>query len=101
MNVFEKNIRCEDVAPLLVFYACDEVSDKERKQIEAYVAICTACAAHLAEENHLQETMVAARLPAAELDSSGILLSQCRSELTKAIEDLSASPIQQLWRPFG
>jgi len=45
MNVFEKNIRCEDVAPLLVFYACDEVSDKERKQIEAHVAICTACAA--------------------------------------------------------
>src|SRR5260370_1113712 len=101
MNVFEKNIRCEDVAPLLVFYACDEVSDKERKQIEAHVAICTACAAHLAEENHLQETMVAAMRPADELDSSGILLSQCRSELAEALDDLSAPPIQEHWRPFG
>jgi len=101
MNVFEKNIRCEDVAPLLVFYACDEVSDKERKQIEAHVAICTGCAAQLAEENHLQETMVAAMRPADELDASGILLSQCRSELAEALDDFSAPPIQEHWRPFG
>src|SRR6267154_2250314 len=101
MSVFEKNIRCEDVAPLLVFYACDEVSDKERKQIEAHVAICAACAAQLAEENHLQETMVAAMRPADELDASGILLSQCRSELAEALDDLSAPPMQEHWRPFG
>src|SRR2546422_8979296 len=101
MSVFEKNVSCKDVAPLLVFYACDEVSDKERKQIEAHVAICTACAAQLAEENHLQEAMVAAVRPADELDSSGILLSQCRSELAEALDDLSAPPIQEHWRPFG
>src|SRR5260370_7208219 len=101
MSVFEKNIRCEDVAPLLVFYACDEVSDKERKQIEAHVAICAACAAQLAEENHLQQTMVAAMRPADELDASSILLSQCRSELAEALDDLSAPPIQERWRPFG
>ncbi len=101
MNVFEKNIRCEDVAPLLVFYACDEVSDKERKQIEAHVTICAACVAQLAEEKHLQETMVAAMRPADELDASGILLSQCRSELAEALDDLSAPPIQEHWRPFG
>src|SRR6266853_4030830 len=101
MNVFEKSIRCEDVAPLLVFYACDEVSDKERKQIEAHVAACTACAAQLAEENHLQEIMVGALRPAYELDASGILLAQCRSELAEALDDLSAPPIQEHWRPFG
>src|SRR6266852_8613879 len=101
MNVFEKNIRCEDVAPLLVFYACDEVSDRERKQIETHVAICAACAAQLAEESHLQEAMVAALQPADGLDSSGILLSQCRSELAEALDDLAAPPIQEHWRPFG
>src|SRR6266851_3169664 len=101
MNVFEKSIRCEDVAPLLVFYACDEVSDKERKQIEAHVAICASCTAQLAEESHLQEAMVAAMRPADELDASGILLSQCRSELAEALDDLSAPPIQEHWRPFG
>jgi len=101
MNIFEKNVSCADVAPLLVFYACGEVSDKERRQIETHVAICPACAAQLAEENHLHETMVAALQPADKFDSSGILLSQCRSELAEALDDLSAPPIQEHWRPFG
>src|ERR1700675_277185 len=101
MSVFEKNVSCKDVAPLLIFYACDEVSDRERKQIEAHVANCKACAAQLAEESHIQEAMVAALEPADELDSSGILLSQCRSELAEALDDLSAPPIQEHWRPFG
>jgi HEAT repeats/Putative zinc-finger len=101
MSVFEKNLNCKDIAPLLVFYACDEVSDKERKQIEAHVAKCEACTALLAEENHLQEAMAGALQPADELDASGILLSQCRSELAEALDDLSAPPIQERWRPFG
>src|SRR5712691_8345970 len=101
MSVFEKSVSCRDVAPLLVFYACDEVSDKERKQIQAHIANCQACTAQLAEESHLQEAMVAALQPADELDSSGILLSQCRSELAEALDDLSAPPLQEHWRPFG
>jgi hypothetical protein len=101
MSVFEKSVSCKDVAPLLVFYACDEVSEKERKQIEAHVANCTTCAAQLAEESDLQKAMVAALQPADEIDASGILLSQCRSELAEALDDLSAPPIQEHWRPFG
>ncbi len=101
MSVFEKSVVCKDVAPLLVFYACDEVTDKERRQIEAHIANCEACAALLDEEKHLQEAMLAAPQPADELDSSGILLSQCRSELAEALDDLSAPPIQEHWRPFG
>ncbi len=101
MSVFEKNVSCKDVAPLLVFYACEEVSEKERKQIEAHVSNCELCAAQLAEENQLQQAMVAAAQPADELDASGILLSQCRSELAEALDDLSAPPIQEHWRPFG
>ncbi len=101
MSVFEKNVSCKDVAPLLVFYACDEVSDKERKQIESHVAICASCAAQLAEESDLQKAMVAALQPADAIDASGILLSQCRSELAEALDDLSAPPIQEHWRPFG
>ena len=101
MSVFDKSLSCKDIAPLLVFYACDEVSDKERKQIEAHVAKCEACATQLAEESHLREAMAAALQPADELDASGILLSQCRSELAEALDDLSAPPIQEHWRPFG
>src|SRR5713226_4592316 len=101
MSAFEKIVNCKDVPPLLVFYICDEVSDRECKQIEAHVANCEACAAQLAEESNLQEALVAAPQPADELDSSGILLSQCRSELAEALDDLSAPPIQEHWRPFG
>jgi len=101
MSVFEKNASCKDVAPILVFYACDEVSEKERQQIEAHVANCAACAAQLAEESDLQKAMVATLQPADEIDASGILLSQCRSELAEALDDLSAPPIQERWRPFG
>ena len=101
MSVFEKNLSCKDIAPILVFYACDEVSEKERNQIEAHISACTVCAAQLAEENDLQQAMVAALRPADELDSSGILLAQCRSELAEALDDLSAPPIQERWRPFG
>src|SRR2546430_11312007 len=92
MSAFEKSVNCKDIAPLLVFYTCDEVSDTERKHIEAHVANCRACATQLAEENDLQEAMVARRQPADELDSSGMLLSQCRSELAEALDDLSAPP---------
>src|SRR6202045_579863 len=101
MSAFEKSVKCKDVAPLLVFYACNEVSDRERKQIDAHVANCQAGPAQLAEESQLQEAMIAAPQPADELDSSGILLSQCRSEVAEALDDLSAPPIQEHWRPFG
>ncbi|HTF24390.1 MAG TPA: HEAT repeat domain-containing protein [Candidatus Limnocylindria bacterium] len=101
MSAFEKSVNCDDVALLLVFYACNEVSDRERKHIDAHVANCEACAAQLAEESQLQEAMITAPQPADELDSSGILLSQCRSELAEALDDLSAPPIQEHWRPFG
>lgn len=101
MSAFYKDLSCRDVGPLLVFYVCEEVTEKERQQIETHLAVCQACSAQLAEERELQETMVAAWQPADEIDSSGILLAQCRSELAEALDDLSAPPVQEHWRPFG
>jgi hypothetical protein len=101
MSAFEKKLNCQDIAPLLVFYACDEVSDKERKQIETHLANCEACAAQIAEEREFQEIVVAGRQPADELDAAGILLAQCRSELAEQLDDLSAPPARERWHPFG
>jgi Putative zinc-finger len=101
MSAFEKNLNCKDIAPLLVFYVCDEVSDKERKQIEAHLANCESCCALIAEERELQEVMAAGRQPADELDSAGVLLAQYRSELAEKLDDLSAPPVRESWRPFG
>jgi len=93
--------QCKEAAPLLVFFACGETSERENALIETHLAVCTACAAQLAEERGLHESLMEA-LHASELtDTGGILLSQCRSELAEALDDLSAPPLQERWRPFS
>src|SRR5256886_10313957 len=77
MSAFEKSVNCKDIAPLLVFYTCDEVSDTERKHIEAHVANCRACATQLAEERSEEHT--------SELQSQSNLV--CRLLLEKKKQD--------------
>ena len=93
--------RCADIGPLLVFYACDEVEPQEREQIDAHLANCASCAAQLREEQEMQSALVSAFQPADQLDPSGALLAQCRSELSELLDDLSAPPLQEQWSPFG
>jgi anti-sigma factor RsiW len=101
MSAAEKLTRCADIAPLLVFHVCDEVNAEECAQIETHLATCSACAARLAEERALREALACTPQPADNLDSAGFLLSQCRSELAEALDDLSAPPVHAHWRPFG
>ena len=93
--------RCGDIAPLLVFYACDEVEPQEREEIDAHLAACASCAAQLREEQEMQSALVSAFQPADQLDPSGALLAQCRSELSELLDDLSAPPLREQWSPFG
>ena len=97
----QKKMNCKDVAPLLIFYVCEEVDDSERELIETHLASCKACSEHLADEKAFHSALVSVPQSADELDRSGILLSQCRSELEEALDDLSAPPLQEHWRPFG
>ena len=101
MSPFEKIPSCKDVAPLLVFYVCEEVSESERELIETHLAKCGACSEQFAEEKEFHSALASPPQSADTLDSSGILLSQCRSELSEALDDLSAPPLQEHWRPFG
>jgi hypothetical protein len=93
--------RCADIGPLLVFYACDEVAPQEREQIDAHLAKCASCAAQLREEQEMQSALVSAFQPADQLDPSGALLAQCRSELSELLDDLSAPPLREQWSPLG
>ena len=93
--------RCADVAPLLVFYACDEVGPQEREQIDAHLAICPTCARQLGEESMFRTAFAETSQPADELDPSGALLAQCRSELSERLDDLQAPQIREHWMPFG
>jgi hypothetical protein len=93
--------RCEDIGPLLVFYACGEVNDRERAEIDAHLDACQACAKQLEEENTFRTALTEASQPADELDPSGVLLAQCRSELSEKLDDLAVPPVREHWVPFG
>ncbi len=97
----EKKARCGEIAPVLVFYACEEVNENERRQIEEHLAVCASCSAQLASEREVWEAIGAAHA-AGEIDSADVLLSQCRSELAEKLDDLSSTlQVQEHWQLFG
>jgi anti-sigma factor RsiW len=83
-------LSCVDVKPLLIFYVCDELGAEEHGAVEAHVAACEACAAELHEGRALQEIVAELPRPADRLDPAGVLLSQCRSELAEALDDVES-----------
>jgi len=92
---------CRAVAGLLVFYVCEEVSEAERKRIEAHLRSCEECLQQLAEEEKLAEAVSAMPQTADEVDSTGILLAQCRSELAESLDDVAAKAARPRWEPLG
>jgi len=101
MSAADKKSRCSKIAPILVFYACEEVSENERKLIDEHLAVCASCAEQLSGERALWEAMDAANPPAGEINSADALLSQCRSQLAETLDDLSVTPVREHWQPFG
>jgi len=101
MSGERKILRCDDVAPLLVFYTCDEVSAEEREQIVAHLANCSECSAQLAQEDALHDAIERIPQAADQFDTANVLLSQCRSELSESLDELSAPKVEQGWRPFS
>jgi anti-sigma factor RsiW len=101
MSAGEDRMNCAEVAPLLVFFACDEVSAEERGAIQAHLAECAECLALLAEENELLESLCAIPQSSNELDRSGTLLAQCRSELAESLDELAVPVEPEKWQPFG
>ena len=92
---------CAEVAPLLVFYACDEVEPHEREQIDAHLSCCEACRSLLGEESELQTAVSGISQTADEMDPTGALLAQCRSELSEKLDDLEMPKVREHWMPFG
>jgi HEAT repeats len=98
----DRKMRCDEVAQLLVFLACGEVTADERAGIESHVAECAECRAQLAEVGEFHESLTAVPQAADELDRTGRLLAQCRSELSEHLDEISAPPVErESWRPFG
>jgi hypothetical protein len=94
-------LNCSDVGPLLVFLACDELTTDERARIESHLESCADCRALLAEEDAFQECVATIPQTADELDRSGSLLAQCRSELAESLDEMAVPVEPQKWQPFG
>ena len=86
---------CAEVAPLFVFYLCNEVDDRERAKIEDHLAKCETCRTQLSEERSFQDAMGGVSQAADELDTSGVLLAQCRSELAEQLDDLTRPRVKE------
>jgi len=93
MNAAELQKMCEKVAPLLVFYACGETDPGESSVIEQHLSVCAACRAQLDEEKKFQTMLGSVPQDADRLDGSGVLLSQCRSELAENLDDMVRPPV--------
>jgi anti-sigma factor RsiW len=94
-------MNCSEAAPLLVFLACDELTAREREALEAHLADCDDCRALLAEEDAFQECAATVAQAADELDRSGTLLAQCRSELAESLDEMAVPAEPRRWQPFG
>jgi hypothetical protein len=92
---------CREVSPLLVFFACGEVTEPEHLAIESHVRHCCDCRAQLAEEQNFQSLLGSTIQSADELDASGTVLAQCRSELSERLDDIAAPQTTQKTPMFG
>jgi len=91
------SIRCEDAEPLAVLRSCDELDPATSAALEAHAAHCSACTAVLSREARLHQAVTSFEQPADSLDRSGLLLAQCRSQLSEAIDDHQAKINQPGW----
>ena len=89
MNRSGQAFTCEGIAPLLVFYACNELDAQERASVDQHVAACESCRTQLAGAQEFAAAIAAVPQSADHQDRSEILLSQCRSELAESLDDLA------------
>jgi HEAT repeats len=92
---------CREITELLVFHVCQEVSEAERERIEAHLRACEDCERQLHEEQRLAELLGDVQQASDEIDSTGVLLAQCRSELAEKLDDLAVPVARPRWEPFG
>src|SRR5262249_20961136 len=101
MNSSQNSAECREITGLLVFYVCEEVTETERKRIEAHLRNWEECQQQLAEEETVAEAVSTRPQSADEIDATGNLLAQCRSELAESLDDLALKPARPRWEPLG
>jgi hypothetical protein len=83
-------VQCTEFEELAMLYAAGELGDEERAAADAHAQECAACAAKLASELAWRDAWAAKEPASDKLDRSGLLLAQCRSELSESLDDEAA-----------
>jgi hypothetical protein len=85
-------LHCGNFEEQAILYAAGELNAEESAAVQAHADHCASCAALLARETELRDTLEARVQPADTLDRSELLLAHCRSELFEALDDAAAQP---------
>ena len=93
--------RCPEIAPLLVFYPCDELDPQEKQQVDEHLVTCLRCAQQLREEQEISAALLSSFAAAHQMDPFQELLAQCRSELCELLDDFSVPPVGRHASPSG
>jgi hypothetical protein len=95
MNPADQNRTCTEIAGLLVFYVCQEVDEQERASIEEHLALCEGCRGQFAEEQALLNAFAGVPQATDQMDAAGVLLAQCRSELSESLDELARPQVKE------
>ena len=101
MNGEKRKLACEAIAGQFVFYLCNELDEKEREAVDRHLSECELCRARFLDERTFSDAIESMPQAADELDYSGILLSQCRSELAERLDDISHPSVEAGARRSG
>ena len=101
MSLEEQKFTCEGVAAHFVFYLSNELDETERAIVDEHLAKCAHCRAHFQEEQSFSDAIESIPQAADQLDYSGIVLSQCRSELAEKLDDLARPAVNDDALRFG
>ena len=93
----QRRFPCEEIESIAVLYACGELDAAAVAELSAHLAQCPACSVVILREERLQKAIASLEQPADSLDRSGLLLAQCRSELTEALDDRAPNAKRSAW----
>jgi hypothetical protein len=96
-----EQFQCGDFEDLAVLYAVDELDAAQRAAVERHAAGCAACAAVLGRELRMRAAIAVRGERADEVDRSGLLLAQCRSELAESLDDAEKRSAKPWWHNAG
>jgi hypothetical protein len=96
----QERINCAEFESLALLYAAGELNAEERGAVETHASECRTCNAALADALRFQTEIASRTPPAEQLDPSGLVLAQFRSELAEKLDEIAGPAAKPGWREW-